>query len=294
MGRAMRFRRFLPVACLFLMAPAWAETTLCTVIQALPASLTKPGVYCLIGDLSTPKATGVAVVIASDDVVLDCNGHAIEGLAGLSTRAVGVSSTRTGVTVKNCGVSGFYTGISINGERGLVQSNRLSGNTAIGIRLLGDGGVVRNNRIFDTGIFTLDGAGQRFAPFGIMTGASFTPEGAGGATVDVVDNVVFRVRAPFGSDRSAYGIFSRGSTSSLTARNVVSDVSESGLGLSFGIVNASATDVVLRGNVVSNASTPGNLGFVCSGSALAVDNVVRGFVSGWGTCINGGGNVHAR
>jgi parallel beta-helix repeat protein len=64
------------------------------------------------------------IVIAADNVTLDCAGHSITGpgFAGVDIRNV------TGVTVKNCRVSGFDLGFFLYSAR----SNRLENNVASG------------------------------------------------------------------------------------------------------------------------------------------------------------------
>ena len=53
------------------------------------------------------------VVVAADDVTLDCDGHTIKG----SGTGVGASKDgRVGVTVLNCNVLGFLVGFSLEGS----------------------------------------------------------------------------------------------------------------------------------------------------------------------------------
>src|SRR5262245_13223909 len=53
---------------------AQAETTLCTPITSLPATITVQGIYCLTSDFSVNMATGSAVTIDTNNVVIDLNG----------------------------------------------------------------------------------------------------------------------------------------------------------------------------------------------------------------------------
>jgi parallel beta-helix repeat protein len=76
----------------------------------------------LSGDLSKP------VVIAADNITLDCAGYAVQGppasgiLGSVGIRLDG----HNGVTVKNCVISGFETGVRVV----LAHANRLENNTA--------------------------------------------------------------------------------------------------------------------------------------------------------------------
>jgi hypothetical protein len=62
-------------------AMARAEVVNCTNIATLPFTVTSPGIYCFNASLAYPAASGIAINIASDDVVLDLNGHVLDGSA---------------------------------------------------------------------------------------------------------------------------------------------------------------------------------------------------------------------
>jgi parallel beta-helix repeat protein len=75
------------------------------------------------------------IVIAADNVVLDCANGAVRPAGGMPasvSSAVGsgiCARNRTGVTIQNCDVSGFKRGISLGGGSGnTVQNNQLHGN----------------------------------------------------------------------------------------------------------------------------------------------------------------------
>src|SRR6266851_7708628 len=61
-------------------AGAGAETVDCTPLTTLPAVITVQGVHCLTGDLSTPAASGSAIDIQVNNVVVDLNGFTLSGL----------------------------------------------------------------------------------------------------------------------------------------------------------------------------------------------------------------------
>src|SRR5262245_9719378 len=99
---------------------AWAETIQCTAIASLPYTISVQGVYCLAGDLSTGMTSGSAIVIATNNVVLDLNGHRIGGLAaGPGTQATGIyANDRQNITIRNGTIRGFYNGIYLGGGLG--------------------------------------------------------------------------------------------------------------------------------------------------------------------------------
>src|SRR5262245_29101354 len=92
----------LVTVALGLAVPARAETTRCTVIATLPATLTVQGIYCLISDFDLNLASGSAITINTNNVTIDLNGHKIGNMAaGPGTQARGISAVqRQNVTIK--------------------------------------------------------------------------------------------------------------------------------------------------------------------------------------------------
>ena len=121
-------------------------------VDTLPAVLTTQGTWCLRGDLVTSMASGSAITIGPSNVTLDCNGFKLGGLAaGATSTARGVNAdNRMNLTVRDCGIRGFYRGINIGGGGG--------------------------HRVFETG-------GYPFAEFAHSILAIFVE-------ADVVDNIV--------------------------------------------------------------------------------------------------------
>ena len=136
-----------------MLAPvARAETTACLPIESLPAILGAPGHYCLVSDFTQSLNTS-AIVIAADDVVLDCNGHRIRNTLN-TNGATGISLyDRNEVTVRNCVVDGFFGGINLStSTEGRGTGNRIEGNHVVnarqqGITLAGSRNLIVGNRI---------------------------------------------------------------------------------------------------------------------------------------------------
>src|SRR5688572_6572476 len=154
------------LALVFAAAPSGAETTDCTVIRSLPETITRSGVYCLVRNLSTSMTSGTAITVAADDVVIDLNGHVLDGSgAGLGTQANGILSddglsvtapSRRNITVRNGTVRGFWAGVVLGGcgpvptcdpasaSQGHVIEDILADrNTKIGLGAWGHGTIVR-------------------------------------------------------------------------------------------------------------------------------------------------------
>ena len=85
-----------------------------TPITTLPCTITAPGTYYLTADYAA-NWTGSTVVIQvnASNVTIDLNGHTINNTAGTSTSAYGIYAIdRSGITVRNGNLVGFYWGIS--------------------------------------------------------------------------------------------------------------------------------------------------------------------------------------
>lgn len=194
-----------------------AETVKCTAVTAAPAVIATPGVYCLTQSLVTNLASGTAISINANNVVLDLNGYRLaNSTAGPGTTAVGVSASgRQNVTIRNGIVRGFFTAISLTDggnpatTKGYIVEEILAdANTSTGMRIEGAGSIVRNNRAVATGGTTtsvnadvwaivVQGAGTTVANnevdtvTGVGTGIS-TAIGVGTAGGFVVNNRISR------------------------------------------------------------------------------------------------------
>jgi len=97
-------------------APYRRRPSTTTPITSLPLTVTAPGIYCLTQDIATNLASGAAITIAANNVVLDLNGHGLGNLAaGLGTQAGGIFAfQRKNLTIKNGTVRGFLRGIFLD------------------------------------------------------------------------------------------------------------------------------------------------------------------------------------
>src|SRR3954453_22380823 len=73
-----------------------------------------------------------SVVVAADNVTLDCAGHTVSGPGNAYGDMGIVLDGRTGVVVKNCRVTGFDNGLIVVGASGPSTNNTLTHNTAYG------------------------------------------------------------------------------------------------------------------------------------------------------------------
>src|SRR5215475_1141125 len=79
------------VGSLFAASAGQAQPAECRRITAVPATISRPGSYCLVRDLATTLSSGAAITIAADDVLLDLQGFALDGsAAGAGSEAHGI------------------------------------------------------------------------------------------------------------------------------------------------------------------------------------------------------------
>ena len=267
--------------------PATAETTNCTTIDSLPVSISTQGVYCLRHNLSTSITSGIAIAIRTNNVTIDCNDWKIGGLAGgIGTEAYGiVAAGRNNVTIRNCGVRGFRTGIWLHGSDSgyhLVENNRLDNNTYAGIRTRGDNITIRGNRVYDTGGSTIHAHA-----YGIDAWDN----------TDIIDNTVSGVVATAGQNGEAFGIVTSGNLGGEVSRNRVSGISPDGGANKRGIWANGGRPTIRNNSLINHVpNVSGDSGIVCNNSApVARDNIVIGFGTPGASvrnCISSGNTVN--
>jgi hypothetical protein len=246
-------------------ASAGAEVNTCTDVPTLPFAITTPGIYCLNKDLDYAVASGIALQIQANDVVLDLNGHTMNGLpAGPATLTYGIlASNRTSVTIRNGTVRGFYIGIQTGGrnpQNNIVEDMRADQNTTYGIVVRGQGSIARHNLVTRTG--------------GVAGGLTIGLYGLGDG-VHVVDNEV--VGTVEGVGGTAFGIKVDSGIGAVVEHNVVSNASygpTDSYGIGFSVSSP-------RGTVVGNRIVNMRKGifFDFGGSGLYMDNTVGSAVA---------------
>ena len=244
------------------MQPAAAETTECIVIDSVPAVISSQGVYCLKKHVNGALASGAAISVTTNNVTIDCNEFKIGNLAaGPATQATGILATgRNNVTVRNCGVRGFQTGIALVDGQYRVEDNRLDYNTRTGILVSGSGSAVRGNEVVATGGGTAPGTSQ---VEGIRA--------SGG--LDVVDNNITGVVGAAGANGNVYGILADDMDAGLIRNNRVRELAPTGSGFRRGIWVTNGNRVTVKSNTV-----------VLNGSLLSLDAGIR---CGDGLILNG-------
>ncbi|HEY0662082.1 MAG TPA: right-handed parallel beta-helix repeat-containing protein [Lysobacter sp.] len=263
-------------------APAYAAESYdnCTgFIDAVPATISTQGVWCLRQNLSTAITTGAAINITTNNVTIDCNDFKLGGLAaGDGSMAGGISAVnRQNVSVRRCGIRGFAIGINLEGGSGhLIEDNRIDNSLLVGVNVSGDNNRVQRNRVFDTG----GGAAVQS-----RTGIS--------AAADVIGNTVAGVFTTV-ADTTVYGISLKGQGNEARGNRVRGLVPVDG-GFATGLL-ASASGVTLADNRITGNSAAPISGTGINGTAadtFCTGNTVVYFSNGYVGCNHAFGNLPA-
>ena len=238
-------------------------------IDALPATISTQGVWCLRKNLSTAITSGNAITIATNNVTIDCNDFKIGGLAaGDSSTARGIyANNRQNASVRHCAIRGFYFGINLDGGAGhLVEDNRLDNSLFSGIWVaFADNNRVQRNRVYDTG-----GVPGGADSYGIL------------ADADVIDNTVAGVFAT-ATDTFPSGIYIFDSGSEARG-NQVRGLAVAGTGQAIGILVGNS-DITLADNRISAAAvTPGYGIYGGGANTFCTGNTVVNFATNYFSC----------
>lgn len=242
--------------------PAMAETINCINITSVPIEISQQGVYCMKQHVSGALMEGSAITVTTNNVVIDCNGYKLGNLAaGPATNATGIAADgRLNVTVRNCGIRGFRSGVQLTNGLYRVLDNNFDQNTQVSILVSGDGSAVRGNEVIDTGGSNLTG---------LTTFAGIQSLG----DVDIMSNLVDGVSATGGSGGTVYGIFTADMDSGAIHGNRVRNLASDGSGARRGIWNQNGNRNTVERNVI-----------VMNGNLLLGDAGIR---CGDGLILNG-------
>jgi hypothetical protein len=280
--RSVAFLSF--VAMLMLARPAHAAqgTAACTgFITSLPATISTSGTWCLKQNLGTAPPGQPAITISTDDVTIDCDNFWV---SGENVYSAVYAKDRFNVTVRNCFLYEFYTAAidlettsNVSGGRYLVENNIISGSRTTGIRVDGDGSIVRHNQI--------DGGPTEVTPltlaYGIYTNWS----------VDIIGNAIAGVVFKNGTNGSAYGIYNSNNASGSIDDNSITNLEPKLYGHMYGIYNVNSGRISMRDNTLTGNGTAGGIGLTCTNAnARAFRNAIGGFAQGMKFCGDAGNN----
>ena len=250
-------------------AAADSGVTACTgFVDALPALIETPGVWCLRRNLAVkPTLKGSAITVAADNVTLDCGRFGFgPRLANPRSERVGISAfERRNVSIRRCSVRNFWIGIILAGGRGhAVEDNLIEGSTYAGLYVRSAGSTIRRNRVLDTG-----GSATIALALGIFASGD----------ADILDNLIAGVEGTAipGLYYGSTGIFAP--ESGMIARNRIRGLSPGSTGQTYAIWagNTGNSRVRIHGNDLVGPTGAGT-GVMCYGDRVLVDgNAINGF-----------------
>ena len=251
-------------------------------IDALPATITTQGTWCLRQNLDTSATTGNMIEIQTNNVTIDCNGFRMRGSGGgASTTATGIfANGRLNLAIRRCTIRGFSLGIQVTGGSGvIVEDNLLDQSRFVGINTSGAGSIVRGNIVTNSG-----GAPARGQVYGIY---------ADGDVIDNVDDGIFGIDS--GGNFSANGIYSPADTDVnfgiVIQGNRIRNLTPEGAGTAIAI-SSNGRGVSVRDNAIGQASVTTGFGIVCNDNTSHVrDNVILKYATAIAVaCHDAGGN----
>lgn len=132
----------------------------CTPVTSVPVTITTPGVHCFTGNLTfTGLSTDTAITVSNSSVVLDLAGFRLwyQGAGDSSAPGIDVGAQVQNVVVRNGLVSGFGTGVRVQGDAVIVEDLRIhraeddfASSTGIETTDGADDAVIRRNYIRTT------------------------------------------------------------------------------------------------------------------------------------------------
>jgi hypothetical protein len=171
-------------------------------------TISHPGSYKLVNNLTFTGHTGACLTIAASSVTIDLAGFTISGpgfpfAGGGSAAGTGIeaSSDTTGIAVRNGSIAGFSGGVALGGGGSIVEGLRVFGSgcpctSGIGVA----SGIVKGNTVLDIAGFPGQGVG--IGATGIVTGnyvtASRVAEYEVGQGSTVIDNTAVGVPPAIG------------------------------------------------------------------------------------------------
>lgn len=224
-----------------------------------------------------------SIVVNGDNVTLDCAGHLVRGPGTVGQDAGITVSGRTGVTIKNCHVSGFLHGIGLLGASNTeVRGNVVTGQSGNGV--FSTDGV---NNSFRSNEVSANGA------HGIIIGSStggsvlsnlLSGNGRGGLTILGLSSG-HTVASNSASRNGWSGIIVIASSNNQVRDNRSDDNGQSGISLQGGVDGQDTNNNLLTGNVANGNAWFGiDLGYfsaVVSGdpTSAAFSNTLKGNVA---------------
>jgi parallel beta-helix repeat protein len=254
-----------------------------TPISALPFTISAPGSYYVTGDLTLASTTSHGITVTADNVTIDLMGFSLIG-PGSGTGDGIFMNGRSNVEVRNgtlrgFGRAGIYEVSSAAGKQHRVINVRVHANTSYGMRLLGDGHIVKD--------CTAGGNGSTGLNIGLgatVTGNTAYNNGTGifAAANSVVTHNTARANSGSGINAGTGSIIMHNTASNNggfgigtgDGSTVAGNTADSNDGIGIWVWGATVTNNTARANNQSDSSAGG--GIRVDGDSLVKGNTLRG------------------
>jgi hypothetical protein len=259
-------------------APALGNCT--GFIDTLPATISAPGTWCLRASLVSGTwegAPNAAITIASNDVVLDCNGFGIKG-PGIQSHT-GISGYQVNrVTVRRCSVSQFELGIAVEDYDDVASDLRFEGNVVTDIGYAGLWSTERNTVMTGNRVARIGGYQYSTDYYGIVM-----QDGS------LIDNTIEDMVWPRTWDGNTFRVsgIRAGGPGHVTIRGnrirkLKADYGWGAIGIwLFGVGDATVVENDIAGDMVNADGDFKSIGIYCFADTPihvpTVDNVITGF-----------------
>lgn len=251
-GATRRWRLLLVALALLLPTASLAETFNCTEITTLPTTISTPGTYCLNKNFSQNFGSQVAIYVATDDVVLDCNGHTVRDTATASdSDGIYAWADRNRVVIRNCVFDNFYYGIDFvsntaGARNNVIQDNSIVRARAAGIYVWGSGNLIEGNNVTE-----LQGLGST-NPTGIFVSS---PDNLGSGNV-IRGNLIANFKPSAAGTLNTIGIMLSGLQNTEVSDNNITGLNAYTGQSVFGIYSNLSTGLSVTDNVIASPPTP--------------------------------------
>jgi len=244
-------------------SPARGETINCIHITnaLMPYTISTPGVYCVTEKITTNLASGAAITINANNVVLDLNSFAIGNLgAGASTSALGIYAVdRQNIVIRDGTLRGFWIAVAlVDGVTAGGTTSNSSGHAVnavvsdqsygAGIVVQGPGTVVTGSRVVNT-----QGSTATNALLAALSGDGATGIFVSGSGARVTNSAVLNTDCSNGCTASAAkvrGIQVSGAPGAVIAQNFVANAAMTAVTDARALdVKISSADVFVDSNV---------------------------------------------
>lgn len=211
-------------------------------------TITEPGTYVLTEDVTNSTAA-VCIDVQASDVVIDGDGHTLDGVDGAQTTAVAIES-QSNVTVENLVLTEWRIGTELASTTDSTVSNVVVTDTVLGVVLYeSDANTMRNVTVTDT----VHGVSLRLSQHNHLTDI-VSSDNTNGILLDT-ETTDTRLRNVSTADNTNTGVQLTNGATNNSLTNVTASNNTHGISLTDSDDNRITNAVVRNNAVVGSCST---------------------------------------